>query len=189
MFNMTKNVLSAIFVTTFIFFLVVPQTSIARPIVGAIRWDAWVGDDHAVGATYEADLDPNQWHCRVPFYGEEVGPNEINANGDSQQIMDQEIAYAKDAGLDYWAFVMYPTTPGFYESPITNIINLYLNSAHKSDINFCAYIEAYHLGRGANPSTGIGQISGIVQEFKLSEGNGQQTSGIRLPDRELDNLF
>ena len=146
---MTKKVLSVIFMTTFIFLLAVPQTSSARPIVGAIRWDAWVGDDHAVGATFEANLDPNQWHCRVPFYGEEVGPNEINANGDSQQIMDQEIAYAKDAGLDYWAFVMYPTSPGFYESPITNIINLYLNSAHKSDINFCAYIAAYHLGRGA----------------------------------------
>ena len=32
----------------------------------------------------------------------------VRIDGSRQAIMDQEIAFAADAGLDYWAFLLYP---------------------------------------------------------------------------------
>jgi hypothetical protein len=47
--------------------------------------------------------------------------------------MDAEIRYAHEAGIDYWAFVMYPKT----FPATTGGLDLYLNSAHKKDVRFC----------------------------------------------------
>lgn len=49
------------------------------PLVGAIRWDAWVGDlptvgaagPTAVGQQVERTLGPAHWHARLPFYARE----------------------------------------------------------------------------------------------------------------------
>ena len=52
----------------------------AEPVtVGAIRWDAWVGLSNAVGAAVEKTLSPAQYHYRVPFYGEETGRSQMDA--------------------------------------------------------------------------------------------------------------
>src|SRR5439155_790373 len=48
--------------------------SATRPVVGAIRWDAWFGDTAAttVGHEVERSLGPLQWHYRLPFFANEV---------------------------------------------------------------------------------------------------------------------
>lgn len=105
-----------------------------RPIVGAIRWDAWTGG--AVTQQVERTLGPNRYHDRLPWFAEVVGENQVRINGGSQEIMDQEIGYAVDAGLDYWAFLLYPDA-----SPMSRALKTYLTSASRKKINFCVIIH------------------------------------------------
>ncbi len=118
----------------------VPQD---RILVGAIRWDAWHGPASSVGLTVEKTLAPARWHYRLPFYGKVIGDNAVEARGDTQAIMDREIAYAKDAGLDYWAFVIYPE-----DDALSLGLKLYLSSEHKSDIGFCLNLQGGWEARG-----------------------------------------
>lgn len=113
-------------------------------IVGAIRWDAWHGDASSVGLAVEKSLGPPHWHCRLPFFGAEVSPTEVRARGATQEVMDQEIAYAHAAGLDYWAFVTYPP-----DSAMSRGLSLYLSSKDKARINFCLNLQGGWVGAGA----------------------------------------
>jgi hypothetical protein len=86
-----------------------PSTGNAgRPLVGAIRWDAWHGSASKVRLMVEKTLAPAHWHYRLPFYARVTGENTVEVRGHTQEVMDQEIAYAHGAGMDYWAFVVYP---------------------------------------------------------------------------------
>ncbi len=76
----------------------------ARPIVGAIRWDAWYGESGPVKEV-ERSLGPKKYHFRLPFFARVFGDDQVRINGDAETIMDQEIAFAAEAGLNYWAFV------------------------------------------------------------------------------------
>src|SRR4030095_8551762 len=81
-----------------------------RPVVGAIRWDGWIGSvaGYDVGVQVEKSLGPQRWHSRLPFFAEELSATAVRIRSNTQTVMDQEIGYAHRAGLAYWAFVMYP---------------------------------------------------------------------------------
>jgi hypothetical protein len=64
----------------------------------------------------------------------------VNANGASQTIMDQEIQYAAAAGIDYWAFLYYP------QDPLSQGRKLYLSSAHRNDVSWCALLDGNFTG-------------------------------------------
>lgn len=115
----------------------------SRPVVGAIRWDAWHGPASEVGLTVERTLAPKRWHYRLPFFGKEVSDDAVEARGNTPEIMDREIAYAHAAGLDYWAFVVYPD-----DHALSAGLNLYLSSPHKSDIRFCLNLQGGWEGGG-----------------------------------------
>ena len=83
-----------------------PAAGSSRPIVGAIRWDAWYGEGSPVSEV-ERRSGPKKYHFRLPFFAQVISPGEVSINGDSQAVIEQEISYAADAGLDYWAFVDY----------------------------------------------------------------------------------
>ena len=103
-----------------------------NPIVGAIRWDGWVGPLNKAGLEVEHTLSPHQYHFRAPFYSKEISYDSIQCRETTQKIMDQEIADASSAGLDYWAFCWYPPHNG-----LDTARQLYLKSANKSDIKWC----------------------------------------------------
>ena len=63
------------------------------PMVGAIRWDAWYGESGPVKHT-EISLGPPKYHFRLPWFARVVGEGQVKINGDTQQIIDQEIDYA-----------------------------------------------------------------------------------------------
>lgn len=124
-------------------------------LVGAIRWDAWVGDrptfgdatsENRVGLVVERTLGPQKYHYRLPFFAKILGPEQVQVRGDSQEVMDQEIAYAASAGIDYWAFVFYP--PG---SGLDAERNLYLSSQRRNEINFSLVLDSP--GRLLEPAT------------------------------------
>jgi len=105
-----------------------------RPLIGAIRWDAWYDPvDGKVAQSVERSLGPAEFHYRMPFFGQETGPNSVRINGDSQSIIDKEIAAAAGAGLDYWAYCTYPEN-----DPLSNALKLHLSSALRNQIGFCA---------------------------------------------------
>ena len=111
------------------------------PLVGAIRWDAWVGDLSPVGLAVETRLAPKHRHYRLPLYGIEVSDTKVQVRANSQAVMDREIAYASAAGLDYWAFVIYPE-----DNPMSLGLKLHLSSQRKSDIHFCLILQGGFLG-------------------------------------------
>jgi hypothetical protein len=113
----------------------------ARPIVGAIRWDAWHGDKGMPGQAVERSLGPKRWHHRLPFFGKAVSDTQVEVRGYTQEIVDQEIAYARQAGLDYWAFVTYEP-----DSPMSLALTLYLTSSRKGDVRFCLLTECGRWG-------------------------------------------
>lgn len=105
----------------------------SRPSVGAIRWDAWYDPtDGKVARAVEAALGPARYHDRMPFFGRETGADSVRIDGDSQAVIDREIAAASRAGLDYWAFMGYAA-----DDPMTNALDLYLSSARRRELGFC----------------------------------------------------
>jgi hypothetical protein len=117
------------------------KASSARPVVGAIRWDAW-----APGATADqhiAFLGPPRWRYRLPFYGVELDSNTVSIMPNTQAVMDQEIAYAHAAGLDFFCFTQFLTQH-------REALNLYRSSARKGDINFCLHMGAIYPERVAD---------------------------------------
>lgn len=76
------------------------------PIIGAIRWDAWYGDGNIVNAV-EASLGQPKYYFRLPWFARVINESTVSINGDSPSVIDQEIAYAAQVGLNYWAFLDY----------------------------------------------------------------------------------
>ena len=108
-----------------------------RPLVGVIRWDGWVGNKGTwqVGPILERTLGPERFHYRAPFFSIVKGKDSISINGATQEIMDQEIAYAKDAGIDYWAYCYYPDGCGLEQAR-----KLHQTSKHANDVKWCVIL-------------------------------------------------
>ena len=110
-----------------------------KTLVGAIRWDAWMGDTPTgntargpipVGQQVEATLSPEKYHFRVPWYGEIIDSETIKASMASQEIIDRETRYAKAAGIDYFAYC-------YYNSPLRYAKDAYLGSFYKNSLKYC----------------------------------------------------
>ena len=113
-----------------------------KPIVGAIRWDGWYGEG-SVTQELEESLGQKKYHFRLPWFARIINEDKVSINGDSQAIMEQEIAYGAQAGLNYWAFVDYAN-----ESPAMHIaLNRYLAAGDKKGIHFCLVEEGARVDR------------------------------------------
>ena len=110
------------------------QAGHPRPIVGAIRWDAWTGGE--ITAQVERTLGPHKYHNHLPWFAEVIGDDKVRIDGSPQEIMDQEIDFAADAGLDYWAFLLYEET-----SSMSKALKQYLLSSKRNRINFCLILH------------------------------------------------
>jgi len=85
-----------------------------QPLVGAYRHDDWdptggpgTNDYHRGNSVFRLQTDSNiTW--RLPFFTT-FGPTTVNEN--QQSVLDQEILYANNAGIDFWAIGHY-CTPG-----------------------------------------------------------------------------
>jgi hypothetical protein len=45
---------------------------------------------------------------RTPFFGKEINDTAIIANGNTPEVMGQELQYAQDHGIQFWSFCNYP---------------------------------------------------------------------------------
>src|SRR5207249_2833996 len=85
-----------------------------RPLVGALRWDAWYVPGSEPTTAVERSLAPPQYQSRLPFFARRDIDNHVSLPALSPNQMDLEAEQAAYAGLDFWAFVSYPR-----ESPMT----------------------------------------------------------------------
>ncbi|MEQ1861595.1 MAG: glycoside hydrolase family 99-like domain-containing protein [Chthoniobacteraceae bacterium] len=126
------------------------------PIVGAIRWDGWYGDG-SVTTAVEASLGQPKYHFRLPWFARVIGEGRVSINGDAQAIVEQEIAYAAQAGLNYWAFVHYwDEAPGMHIA-----LNRYLAAKDKKGIRYCLVEEGARLD-----GVGAKAWSRLVEHFR-----------------------
>ena len=146
-----------------------PELRKNKTLVGAIRWDAWIGE--GPGLEVEKSLGPEKYHDRLPFYATIIDENQVEIRATTQEIIDQEIAFAKDAGLDYWAFDWYPQGSG-----LDIARNLYFSSEYNEDINWCVIL-------GTNPFDLDVDLPWLIDKFK--ESNYQTV----LDDRPLVYYF
>lgn len=110
--------------------------------VGAIRWDAWYGDADAVGAYVDSALTPKMWRYRLPFFAEATNSG-VRINGNSTAVMEKELTYAEEYGIDYWAFVAYPPPSRMFYAQ-----QLYLevtNHTQRTAVKFCLIMDQNQL--------------------------------------------
>lgn len=130
-----------------------------RTIVGAIRWDGWYGDGAVVRAV-EFSLGQPKYHFRLPWFARVTEDGTVRINGDSPEVIEREIAYAAQAGLNYWAFVDY----GHEAAGMSIGLNRYLAAKNKQSIRYCLIEEGARLdkaGRAAWPQ--------LVEHFRNSD--------------------
>ena len=112
------------------------------PIVGAIRWDGWYGEG-AVTKAVEASLGQPKYHFRLPWFAQVQRDGSVRINGESQAIVEQELAYAAAARLNYWAVVDY-----WDEAQGMSIaLNRYLAAKNKRGIRYCLVEEGHRLDK------------------------------------------
>jgi hypothetical protein len=129
------------------------------PTIGAIRWDAWFGNKDFVGQAVIRSLTPDKWHYRLPLCAKVIAPDNIYIDCASQGVMDQEIAYAKHAEIDYWAFVLYEENVQLSQG-----LKNYLSSNKKVDINFSLITEFERSWLPGNYSKSIDRIIELMSD-------------------------
>ena len=82
-----------------------------HPLAGVIRWDCWAGKDGVRGGeqtrVLEQTLAPEKYRWRLPWFAEVKEDGSVAIDGARPGVMEQEIDYAADAGLDYFIFLNY----------------------------------------------------------------------------------
>ncbi|GEM_PF-847648 len=141
--------------------------------VGAIRWDAWFDPDKG-GAAQEVEyaLSQQQYHWRAPFFSKIASDTSIRILGYDQEVLDQEIDYAAEMGLDYWAFLLYDE-----DTPLNDGLKYYLSSEKKGKVKFCAMINPQRNFSAKEGAAGIeGGIDRLItyfgeESYQLVDGN------------------
>lgn len=138
-----------------------------RVTIGAIRWDAWHapvsgaqhGGEGGPVKAMEASLNPPRYRHRAPFFARADAGGVLRIDGYTQAIVDREIAYAKAGGIDYWAFLLYDE-----DNAMSQGLSLYLRSATRRDVNFCAIASSGTFGAPAKWQAGVGRIVRLMKE-------------------------
>jgi hypothetical protein len=132
-----------------------------RPTVGAIRWDAWSGG--GVTTQVEQTLAPSQYRARLPWFAEVDEKGHAHIDGSAPGVMEQEIAYAHGAGLDYWAFLTYPA-----DDAMSSALSRYLASPRWS---FTLSAATQHT-RVMGPDKSFAYIPAYVAQVAPAEAYG-----------------
>jgi len=135
----------------------------SRPLVGAIRWDSWYGTlpqsaqppasvpypgfdparnrlvSQDPGRETRQSLAAQPWRYRWPFF------TTLNPDGTAQDfnenrpdVLEREIDYAVQGGLDYWAFTAYPES-----APLSYTLKTFLTCKNRDRIRFCLFVPAW----------------------------------------------
>ena len=134
-----------------------------RPLVGAIRWDAWYGElpesakppASVPYAGFDAtrnrlvSQDPGKetcrslaaepWRYRWPFFTTLGADGKALAFNDNRaEVLEQEIEHAVRGGLDYWAFTAYPQN-----CPLSYTLETFLTCRNRDALRFCLFLPLW----------------------------------------------
>jgi hypothetical protein len=123
-----------------------------RPIVGAIRWDAWYDPASTTTKAVEKSLSQSKYNWRAPFFAQIDEKGNVNLPLISQAEIDQEIRLAAFAGLDYWAFFAYTS-----QSSMSLAFHYYLSSSIRHKIRFCLFAELQDWGSESDQTAAFNQ--------------------------------
>lgn len=119
--------------------------------IGAIRWDAWVGEKNPVGLEIERVLSNPKYYERLPFYST-LNNGNVHIRCDTKEIIIKEIQLAYDAGINYFAFCWYP-----FGSGLETARNLFLE-VEQSKVKWCLIL-------GTNPFSKQ-DAQWLIRQFK-----------------------
>ena len=129
--------------------LVCPALSAAPLLWGAIRWDAYYNrssDPSDPAQIVARMLRPPRFHDRLPFFSfiDPVSGN-VTFDENSPAVVDEEIALAVGAGLDHWAFDVYPP-----DTLLAGSLAAYLASTSplKAQLFFCLLLQSSWMTQG-----------------------------------------
>ena len=139
-----------------------------RPLVGAIRWDAWYAPGSEPTQAVERSLSPLQFQSRLPFFAQLDAERRVSFPVLTPKLMDLEIELAAYAGLDFWAFVGYPAG-----SPMTVALRQYLASSTLRGIRFCMFTQLEYWGTSQAPAPLIDEHIALMKHdayVRVSDG-------------------
>lgn len=160
------------------------------PLVGVIRWDGYNGSPAITQKQEFGFLKPAEYHWRAPWFVKLTGDPEkpLSFNPDYKQseiqtVTNQEIRYAADAGIDYWAFCHFLKSKGDGWQ-LRNNLQAYIDSPFKKRINFSLICLGGHVGAGlptSGPETTWADWRNYVAEYitLIKEPTYQKVCGSR----------
>ncbi len=108
-------------------------------LVGAIRWDAYFSTDDRtsdVSRQVAKALSPKEFHWHAPFFSKFDAEGNVSFPEYTEELWIKEAEYAKQAGLDYFAYLWYDTN-----DPMSQPRKTHLKSSKKNSIQMCAILE------------------------------------------------
>jgi hypothetical protein len=104
----------------------------------------------------------------------------VEARGDSQEVIDKEIDWAQEAGLNYWAFVAYDD-----KNPLSRALHFYLSSKQRKNLNFSLILQAGWLGKETSQAWGrrVATLMGEAAYQKVAGGRPLLYLGFIDPER------
>ncbi|MCC8979654.1 hypothetical protein [Bradyrhizobium acaciae] len=120
----------------------------SRPLVGAIRWDAWYAPGSQPTEAMKQSLGPEKYRWRTPFFGAPTNPNALSFSASIQGEIDKEIDQAIFAGLDYWAFAGYGAN-----HPMSKALYAFRASPKAAAMKYCMFTELGRWGSAAKLSS------------------------------------
>ncbi|MBR0898205.1 hypothetical protein JQ616_24870 [Bradyrhizobium tropiciagri] len=142
----------------------------SRPLVGAIRWDAWYAPGSQPTEAMKQSLGPQKYRWRAPFFGTQVNrdPNALDFSSSIQTEMDKEIDQAIFAGLDYWAFAGYGAN-----HPMSKALYAFRTRPKAAELKYCMFTELGRWGSAAKLSSLPQEHIGLMADknYLRVEGN------------------
>lgn len=116
-----------------------------KPLIGAIRWDAWFPGNTPsqpeekpnVGRQVAETLSQPQYYFRLPYFARLSQDGTASYPPPTQALFDAEMAYAADAGIDYFAYCMYEDN-----SEMAYARHFHEKSALGEQVKMCAILTA-----------------------------------------------
>ena len=136
------------------------------PTIGAIRWDAWyptVSTDYGYSeALTFGDLD---LHPYSPVHWTFPNSYTVTPQPGAQAIIDNEITVGAANGVNYWAYLMYNTSPGpNYAAGLMNAWNFHQSSSIKAAMPWVAMTQLGLMGSTGSYTANVDTLVSYFQQ-------------------------
>jgi len=117
-----------------------------KPLIGAVRWDAWFpgnnstrnGGPRNVGQQVSDTLSQVKFHFRVPYFAKlEDDDITVTYPMPTQELFDEEMQYAAEAGIDYFAYCMYKDG-----NEMAYARKFHMQSPLRNTVKYCAILAS-----------------------------------------------